>query len=99
MRARFAAWLLVLLALVCGLAGAGYAEKARHWFGVEPSALGSIVADAMMATVLLVVAGAAVVGLVVLRGVAEMLTQVREADAADRAGVEAVPSEPGTRSV
>ncbi|HEY0238831.1 MAG TPA: hypothetical protein VGC37_09305 [Friedmanniella sp.] len=61
---------------MCAVAGAGFADDVLHAYRVEPTSMGVVIADAMRATILLVLSGCAVIGLLVLRGVAEMLDQV-----------------------
>lgn len=76
MSTRVAAWILLGIALVCGLGGVVVASTFLDAGRFGPSELGHVVRNAMVATVFLVCAGGAVIGLVVLRGVAEMLDQV-----------------------
>lgn len=74
MRARVAAWVLAAVALACGVPGAIYASDVFHYYSnVEPTSMGVVIAEAMRATILMLLAGGAVIGLLVLRGVAEML--------------------------
>jgi uncharacterized membrane protein YcjF (UPF0283 family) len=76
---RLAAGTLIAVAVVCGLVGVTFALQVRGSSHLDPAYLGAVVAEAMVAVVFLVLAGCAVIGLVVLRGVAEMLNQALQA--------------------